>query len=318
MHSVPIFQSDFEEHNNDQLANVEGNDNVEDGMESNEKSIKIDIEDVQDKINLWNSAIICYVIGANPPIHVMEGFFRRIWKSFNVDKVALIKRGVFLVRFNAMDSRDSVLNGHYFFDKKPLIMKPWSPDIDFVKEDIKTLPIWVQLRLPLKYWEENSLHKIVSQLGDHIKRDEATRNRDKLQFARILVEMEIEQKFPDHVWFMNEYGEKVKVPVEFEWLPTQCGKCARYGHNNTECRVVKPQQEWRIKKKNDLPIPVDKVAMDSVPNKQQEEGMVNKKSKEVLDPDGFQRALKPIKVRVSTSKSTSIEKSSKLYRMLWK
>ena len=210
----------------------------------------------------------------------MEGFFRRIWKSFNVDKITLIKRGVFLVRFNVMDSPDSVLNGHYFFNKKPLTLKSWSPDIDFVKEDIKTLPIWVQLRLPLKYWGENSLHKIVSQLGDPIKMDDATRNRDKLQFARILVEMKIEQEFPDHIWFVNEYGEKVKVPVEFEWLPpTHCGKCARFGHNSTECRVVKPIQEWRIKKKNEGPIPVDKVAVDSVQNKQQQEGMMNKKSK---------------------------------------
>lgn len=144
------------------MESIEGDDNVNNGEESNEKLIKIGIEDVQDEINFWNSAIICYVLGANLHVHVMEGYFRRVWKSYNVDKVAMIKRGVFLVRFNAMDSRDLVLNEHYFFDRKPLIMKPWSPDIDFVKEDIKTLPIWVQLRLPLKYWGEHSLHKIVS------------------------------------------------------------------------------------------------------------------------------------------------------------
>lgn len=33
-----------------------------------------------------------------------------------------------------MDSRDLVLIGHYFFDKKPLFIKPWSPDIDFMKD----------------------------------------------------------------------------------------------------------------------------------------------------------------------------------------
>lgn len=61
----------------------------------------------------------------------------------NVDKAAMIKKGVFLVRFQAMDSRDKVLDGHYFFDKKPLILKSWSPDVDFEQEDVKTLPIWV-------------------------------------------------------------------------------------------------------------------------------------------------------------------------------
>lgn len=39
-----------------------------------------------------------------------------------------------------------------------------------------------------------------------IKRDEATRNREKLQYARILIEIDIEQKLPDQITFWNEHG----------------------------------------------------------------------------------------------------------------
>lgn len=70
---------------------------------------------------------------------------------FKVDKVAIVKRGVYLVRFQAMDLRDKVLQGHYFFHKKPLVTKPWLVEVDFTKEGVKTLSVWVQLRLPLKY-----------------------------------------------------------------------------------------------------------------------------------------------------------------------
>lgn len=80
-----------------------------------------------------------------------------------------------------------MLRGYYFFDKKPLVIKPWSVEVDFTKEDVKTIPIWVQLRLLLKYWGEQSLHKIATRLGDPIRRVEDTRNRDKLQFASILI-----------------------------------------------------------------------------------------------------------------------------------
>ena len=62
---------------------------------------------------------------------------------FKLDRVALMKKGVYLVRFSMMDSRDKVLNGHYFFDKKPLVVKPWSHGMDFEKDEIKTLPILV-------------------------------------------------------------------------------------------------------------------------------------------------------------------------------
>ena len=35
-----------------------------------------------------------------------------------VDKLPVVKKGIFLVRFEAMDSRDNVFAGNYFFDKK--------------------------------------------------------------------------------------------------------------------------------------------------------------------------------------------------------
>lgn len=86
-----------------------------------------------------------------------------------------------MVRLRVIDSRDKILEGHFFFDNKPVIVNLWTIDMDIEKEDFKTLPIWVQLKLHLKYWGEKSLHKIVSRLGDPIKRDdEATENKDKI------------------------------------------------------------------------------------------------------------------------------------------
>lgn len=70
------------------------------------------------------------MFGANPLINVIKGFIRRVWGNLGVDKVALVSHGVFIVRFNAMDIRDKVINGpRLFFDKKPVFMKPWAPDM---------------------------------------------------------------------------------------------------------------------------------------------------------------------------------------------
>ena len=140
-------------------------------------------------------------------------------------KVAMVKRRMFLVRFQTMDARDQVLAGNFFFDKKPLILKPWTSEIDFEKEDIKTVPVWVQLKLSLKYWGQKLLHKIASQIGDPIKRDDATRNQDKLQYARILLEVNMDQKLPEFVQFWNEKGELTEVFVMFKWKPVQCMHC---------------------------------------------------------------------------------------------
>lgn len=72
----------------------------------------------------------------------------------------MVKKGMFIVRFKTMDSRDTVLEGHYFFDEMPVILKPWHLEMDFERETLKTMPVWVQLRIHLKYWGEKSYHKL--------------------------------------------------------------------------------------------------------------------------------------------------------------
>ena len=54
--------------------------------------VKIDIKEIEEEINYWNSSLVCYVVSAKLPIQVMEGFLRRIWRKFKVDKVAVVSR----------------------------------------------------------------------------------------------------------------------------------------------------------------------------------------------------------------------------------
>ena len=46
-------------------------------------TIKISFDDIEDEIRYWESAVVCYVIGANPPLHVIDGYMktqhRRRW-----------------------------------------------------------------------------------------------------------------------------------------------------------------------------------------------------------------------------------------------
>ncbi|KAM6579885.1 hypothetical protein CsatA_003659 [Cannabis sativa] len=157
-----------------------------------ERKVKITMDDIEEEVAYWKSAIVCYVLSANPPLSVLEGFARRIWKD-KVDKISMISYGVFLIRFTSIKDRDGILAGGYiFFNKRPFIMKAWDPNCNIKKEDIRTIPIWIQLEdLELKYWGQKSLFKIVGQLGKPIMVDEVTRERDKLLFPKILIEVSI-------------------------------------------------------------------------------------------------------------------------------
>uniref|UniRef100_A0A803PSL1 DUF4283 domain-containing protein n=1 Tax=Cannabis sativa TaxID=3483 RepID=A0A803PSL1_CANSA len=120
-----------------------------------EQKVRISDEDIAEEISYWQSAIVCYVLGANPPLSVLDGFARRIWKG-KVDKIGMISYGIFIIRFDSCEFRDEVLSGGYiFFNKRPVIMKAWDPDVNLRKEDVRSVPVWVQLEdLELKYWGE--------------------------------------------------------------------------------------------------------------------------------------------------------------------
>ncbi|XP_062114163.1 uncharacterized protein LOC133825201 [Humulus lupulus] len=258
------------------------------GVMSQEKisGVKIDDEDIAEEVNYWQSSIVCYVLGANPPIRILEGFVRRLWKD-QVDKVRVLSSGIFIIRFLSMEMRNRILDGGYlFFGKKPLIMKPWNPVDDFSKEDIDSVPTWVQLGgLDLKYWGERSLFKIVGQIGKPIQVDSITKNRDQLAYPRILIEVTMTQEFPSQISFWNEFDQEVDIFVEYEWKPTICTNCSGLGHEAHICRKSKSvNQEW---------VPKQRV---SSPNA----------SKANVDEEGFQPVTKGVKIQESIVNQTSV------------
>ncbi|KAJ8429217.1 hypothetical protein Cgig2_012345 [Carnegiea gigantea] len=86
------------------------------------------------------------VRGANPPIEVMDGYLRRVWKSLGVDKICLVRKGLYIVCFNSLAGQWTVVQKEvYYFNNKPLLAKPWNHEMDINTEAITSLPIWVRL-----------------------------------------------------------------------------------------------------------------------------------------------------------------------------
>ncbi|XP_062096294.1 uncharacterized protein LOC133802074 [Humulus lupulus] len=172
-----------------------------------------------------------------------------MWND-KIDKVGMLSYGVFLIRFISIVDRDEVLKGGYvFFNKRPVVMKAWDPAINFKKEDIRLVPIWVHLDdLDLKYWGEKSLFKIIGQVGTPIMVDEVTKFWDKLSFPRVLIEVSLKQDFSDIIYFEDENGFNTSVSVTYEWKPIVCNHCFGLGHSTAECRKKGGRkQEWVIK-----------------------------------------------------------------------
>lgn len=62
-----------------------------------------------------------------------------------------------------------------------------------------------------------------------MKTDQATTKIERLQYARVQVEVEVDQEFLEKVCFMNERGMMVDVQVGYEWKPMVYSRCKNLG-----------------------------------------------------------------------------------------
>lgn len=191
--------------NGHDLTNTE---NGENSGSSKDVNVKITFKDIQLEVEYWTNVVLCRVLGSTPPLQVMEGFFRRIWGRLGIDKIAMVAKGIYIVRFNSFESRSQVIDeGCLMFDKNPVIVQPWASDLNVKDTDVSRVPVWVPLLdLELKYWGQNTLMKLASTLRKPIKTDRVTAMKELLSYASVMVEMSMEEEFPECVSFENDSG----------------------------------------------------------------------------------------------------------------
>ncbi|KAG5567905.1 hypothetical protein H5410_065079, partial [Solanum commersonii] len=138
-------------------------------------------------------------------------------------------------------SEDPIDAGIYHFDGKPFIVKAWSPDMDFSREELHSVPIWIKFTgLDFKYWSPKGLSKLGSLIGKPLMVDKNTERKAGLNFARLMVEVDMDTILPESISFKNEKGQLIEQkakPVTAKRenktvVVEQSHEQRRIGHNN--------------------------------------------------------------------------------------
>ena len=95
-------------------------------------------------------------------------------------------------------------------------------------------------------WTKNAISRIASTLGKPIKMDNNTANELRLQFARVLVEIDANFQFPTVVKGILSNGNNIDISISYEYKPKTCDTCKVFGHCTRNC-VLSLQQKWRPK-----------------------------------------------------------------------
>ncbi|KAH1080301.1 hypothetical protein J1N35_020062 [Gossypium stocksii] len=155
-----------------------------------------------------------------------------LWKPVQPFSLMDMANGYHLVRFQCRVDYDVALSqgpwivfGHY------LTVQPWSVDFDPSRSFPYSVLAWIRFpSLPGFLYQKKILEEIGSLVGRVVKLDIRTNNRERGQFARMAIFVNLEKPLTSQV-LVNGRLQR----VEFEALPEVCFLYGKYGHLKNVC-----------------------------------------------------------------------------------
>lgn len=202
-------------------------------VENGIQVVQIESHELTDLINVWERAIVVYVVGGNVTVETIRGFIRKHWSFVSMPTIHIHEDGYFIMRFNfETECKEVLKGGPYILNRAPIIVKQWTMNFDFKEEIIRVIPVWVRLpNLPLHCWGEDTLSRIVSAIGVPVIADECTSKQAKFSYARVLVEVDVTQDFVKEIKVRDNTGHEFVQKAIPEWRPFFCRKCNQLGHD---------------------------------------------------------------------------------------
>ncbi|GFY96472.1 hypothetical protein Acr_11g0007780 [Actinidia rufa] len=216
-----------------------------------EEPAMIELEHIRESNFLWERCLVGYFGGRFPGRQAL----RQITNSWKV-KVTVKQHGSgwLVFQFSSEDDKANVLGkGPYIIYGRPLLLKAMPPLFKFGSEAISSFPVWVQLRyIPLDMWCPKVFGIICSKIGKPIYMDKLTTQKERITYARCLVEIDMAKEIKHSVKVILNFpgGGIYEQPIFYENLPRFCSLCKNMGHtkegckaNSNKCNAVKPSEK---------------------------------------------------------------------------
>ncbi|KAJ6369366.1 hypothetical protein OIU78_001686, partial [Salix suchowensis] len=198
---------------------------------------------LKDNSSQWKRCLVGFFPGARMPYHTVKSIADRVWRPNGLEQTMSTENGFYLFRFRTEEDLQGILErGPWMFGGKSLIIQQWHPHIQFDKNRISTVPVWVRLRgLPFPLWTRQGLSLAASMVGRPLSCDELTSSCRRLDFARVCVEVDATHPYVHRFEIDSELSQDpIVVEVDYEWKPSRCKRCKVYGH---ACQVQETMPE---------------------------------------------------------------------------
>ncbi|XP_026451621.1 uncharacterized protein LOC113351933 [Papaver somniferum] len=119
------------------------------------------------------------------------------WKLVGQCKIIPLGKGFFTIKLDNERDQNYIKAGLWEVYNQTLWIRNWIPDFRPELHRTSSAMVWVHNPgLSLEYWDEQTLFKISSALGEPVKVDEDTLNFENGLYARVLIKIDLAKKIP--------------------------------------------------------------------------------------------------------------------------
>ncbi|CAH9134929.1 unnamed protein product [Cuscuta epithymum] len=170
--------------------------------------VDMSIEEPINMVEVWGFCLVGFFTGRFPGIKsvykLMDGWDVRC-------KLLQHSRGWFVFQFKTDEDRTRVLlDGPYDVAGRMLMLKELSEGFSFEDEEFLKVPLWVKFpRYPMECWNEEKINIVASKVAQPIYTDGVTNEKTKLDYARVLIEVDISKPPPLSVKMRMRSGKNL-------------------------------------------------------------------------------------------------------------
>lgn len=147
--------------------------------------------------------------------------------------------GWIVYKFATDQDREQVVKVGKFLQGRAQLHVRIMPDwFHFDINEMCFVPVWVVLKnLPIKCYNRKSLSLIAAKIGRPVQMDDFTKEKTRLRYARILVDVDASKPMKRSLTMVHPNGSTIQQKIEYSYEPTYCAKCCSLTHSTERCKV---------------------------------------------------------------------------------
>lgn len=141
----------------------------------------------------WRKSLIIKLVGRSIGYQYLYRRIQAVWRMQSESTLIDLSNDYFIVKLYGREEYErGLLDGPWMIGDNYLHVQRWRHNFRAEKEEINMLPVWFRFPiLPVEYYSERWLKKVVNEIGRTIKVDLATLLASQGKFARVCVEIDL-------------------------------------------------------------------------------------------------------------------------------